>query len=111
MKKQDSPADTGKAEQKSAFYQAGEMIGSIGFRIVDGKDKLMSAVSGKFGAAKKAIESQIKNQKPESKTKKPAKKKSPAKISKTGGANTKKANPAKPVKKKVNKVKSAPKAG
>ena len=115
MKKHDLPEDTRKAERKSAFYQAGEMIGSLGFHIVEGKDKLVSAVSGELGAAKKAIQSLTKKQKPGTKTKKPTKKKLPEKISKAGGGNTKKtakkASPAKPVKKKVNKVKSVPKAG
>lgn len=99
MKKNTSLAIPEKKEEKGVFYQAGEIIGSIGFHILDGKDKVIGAIKQKLG----------KNPAPESKAKKVSKKKSGAKAGKktTGGVGkpAKKANAAKVVRKKENKIK------
>ena len=96
MKKDVSPENT---ESKSVFYQAGEIIGSIGFHIVDGKDKVIGAIKNKLG----------KKQAPESNPKKVSKKKLPVKAGKkmTGAVkkSAKKTSPAKGLKKKTDKVK------
>jgi hypothetical protein len=93
-----------KSEEKSVFYQAGEIIGSIGFRIADGKDKVMGVIKKKLG----------KKQTPEVKAKKSAKKKSSAKSSNkdtgTVKKSTNKAGTAKSVRKKAGKVKKTSKA-
>ena len=99
MKKDSSPVITDKADGKGMFYQAGEIIGSIGFHIVDGKDRVIGAIKKKLG----------KKQTSESKEKKVSKKKSGAKAGKkiTGTIKkpAKKSNPAKAVRKKVIKGK------
>jgi hypothetical protein len=104
MKKNTPLTNTEKAEEKGVFYRAGEVIGSIGFHIVDSKDKLLGAVSEEFVTVKMA------NKKASgSKSKKTAKKNSPpkanAKISGKAKQLTKKTNPAKAVKRKAEKVK------
>ena len=65
MKKNTSPVIPEKTDGKSAFYHAGEIIGSLGFHIVDGKDKVIGAIRNKLS----------KKQPPESKAKKVSKKK------------------------------------
>ena len=93
-----------KTEEKSAFYQAGEIIGSIGFHIVDGKDKVIGAIKNKLG----------KKQPAETKAKKVSKKKLAGKTGKkiTGTVKkpAKKTNPAKAVRGKADKVKKPVKA-
>jgi hypothetical protein len=110
MKKNTPLTNTEKAEEKGVFYRAGEVIGSIGFHIVDSKDKLLGAVSEEFVTVKKAIKKKLANKKASgSKSKKTAKKNSPpkanAKISGKAKQLTKKTNPAKAVKRKAEKVK------
>jgi hypothetical protein len=99
MKKNSSPAIPEKTEEKSAFYHAGEIIGSIGFHIVDGKDKVIGAIKSKLGKKKK----------PESKAKKASKKnvtgKAGRKKTETVRKSGKKVQPAKSVRKKTDKVK------
>ena len=98
MKKDVSPENT-ESKSKSVFYQAGEIIGSVGFHLVDGKDKVIGAIKNKLG----------KKQAPESKRKKVSKKKLPVKAGmKTTGVvkkSAKKTSPAKRLKKKTDKVK------
>ena len=48
MIKNSSNATSEKTEGKGVFYQAGEIIGSIGFHIVDGKDKNKSLLKGRL---------------------------------------------------------------
>jgi hypothetical protein len=114
MKKNASLENPKQTEGKGVFYQAGEIIGSIGFHIVNGKDKLVGAVTEDFSVVKKAIKKLATRQTAEPKTKKISKKGSPRKVSRkmTGDAKPliKKANPAKTVKKKVVKVKKQAKS-
>ena len=104
MKKNSSPDISEKTEEKGVFYQAGEIIGSIGFHIVDGKDKVIGIIKKKLG----------KKQKPESKTGKISKKKlsgrSGKKIRAGAKKTAKKSNPAKVVRKKTDKVKKLSKS-
>ena len=104
MKKNTSPVIPEKTDGKSAFYHAGEIIGSLGFHIVDGKDKVIGAIRNKLS----------KKQPPESKAKKVSKKKLPGKTGKkiTGGVKkgTKKANPARVARGKAGKVKNPAKS-
>jgi hypothetical protein len=104
LKKNSSTAVSEKTEEKGVFYQAGEIIGSIGFHIVDGKDKVIGVIKKKLG----------KKQKPESKTGKISKKKSSGRSGKkiTVGAKktAKKSKPAKVVRKKTDKVKKLSKS-
>jgi len=99
LKKNSSTAVSEKTEEKGVFYQAGEIIGNIGFHIVDGKDKVLGVIKKKLG----------KKQKLESKAKKVSKKKSGAKAGKkiTPGVKkpAKKASTAKSPGKKAGKVK------
>src|ERR1700759_3393164 len=92
-----------KSEEKSVFYQAGEIIGSIGFHIADGKDKVIGAIKKKLG----------KKQPGDLKAKKVSKKKSSAKTgNKTTGTvkkTAKKADKAKRINKKSARVKKASK--
>jgi hypothetical protein len=104
MKKNSSPAVSEKTEERGVFYQAGEIIGSIGFHIVDGKDKVIGVIKKKLG----------KKRKPDSKAGKVSKKKLSGKASKktTKSAKkpAKKSNPAKVVRKKTDKVKKPSKS-
>ena len=104
MKKNTPPAIPEKTDGKGAFYHAGEIIGSIGFHIIDGKDKVVGAIKNKLS----------KKQTPESKVKKVSKKKLPGKAGKkaTGGIKkqSKKANPAKRVGNKTDQVKKPAKS-
>ena len=99
MIKNSSDAASEKTEAKGVFYQAGEIIGSIGFHIVDGKDKVIGAIKKKLG----------KKQTPKTKTKNVSKKKAPGKtgnkVNGTAKKPAKKANSSKPVRKKTDKVK------
>ena len=79
--KKDVLADPKKTKEKGVFYQAGEIIGSIGFHIVDRRDKLAGAVSEEFGVVRNAIKKLTKKKTSESKTKKPSKKKPGRKVS------------------------------
>jgi len=85
LKKNSSPAVSEKTEGKGVFYQAGEIIGSIGFHIVDGKDKVIGVIKKKLG----------KKQKPESKTGKISKKKLSGRAGKKPTKSVK--NPAKKI--------------
>ncbi|HEY2647842.1 MAG TPA: hypothetical protein VGI38_01565 [Puia sp.] len=110
MKKKAPLPNPDKTEEKGVFYRAGEVIGSIGFHIVDGKEKLIEAVSEEFIAVKRAIKKKLAKKKTTgTKSKKISKKKSPqkatSKISVRAKQLTKKTNPAKAVKKKADKVK------
>lgn len=82
MKKNTSESPE-KTKGKGAFYKAGEVIGSIGFHIVDGKNKAVGVVSDGFNILKEAIKKKPgKKPKPKPKIKKVAKKKLPAKSAK-----------------------------
>jgi len=93
-----------KSKEKSVFYQAGEIIGSIGFHIADGKDKVIGVIKKKLG----------KKQTPGSKAKKVSKKKASGKpgkkITEAVKKTAKKTTTAKPVRKKTGKVKKPSKA-
>ena len=79
MKKHVSHESAEKIEAKGAFYKAGEIIGSIGFHIVDGKDKAIGAVSDGLNMIKNVIKKKpVKKQKTGPKSKKVTKKKSSA---------------------------------
>ena len=100
MKKNASHAAPEKTDGKGAFYHAGEIIGSIGFHIVDGKDKVIGAIKNKLS----------KKQPPESKAKKVLKKKLPGKARKKMTGNVKKrakkTNPVKVARGKADKAKN-----
>jgi hypothetical protein len=104
LKKNSLTAVSEKTEEKGVFYQAGEIIGSIGFHIVDGKDKVIGVIKKKLGKKLKAESKDGKVKKKKlsgragKKTTKSAKK--PAKIS----------NTAKVVRKKTDKVKKLSKS-
>jgi hypothetical protein len=104
MKKNSTVESQEKTEGKGAFYHAGEVIGSIGFHIVDGKDKVIGAIKNKLG----------KKQPSESKAKKDSKKKLPRKTGKpvagTVKKRAKKVNPAKVASGKAGKVKNPAKS-
>ena len=91
-----------KTNEKGIFRQAGEIIGSIGFHIVNGKDKVVGAVSDEFNIVKKAIKKKLAKKKTTSgsKTKKISKKASPKKTAKKVVNRVKKS-----AKKKVSPVK------
>ena len=99
MKKNVSSDISEKTEGKGVFYQTGEIIGSIGFHIVAGKDKVIGAIKNKLG----------KKQPIESKAKKDSKRKSGAKAGRkiTGRVKklAKKTSPSKAARKKVDKKK------
>ncbi len=99
MKRNSSLAAPEKKEEKGVFYQAGEIIGSIGFHIVDGKDKVIGAIK------KKLSKKQVRESKPNKVLKKKSGKKNSEKT--TGGIRkpAKKANTAKAAGKKDSKVK------
>jgi hypothetical protein len=110
MNKKASHANPEKTEGKGAFYKAGEIIGTIGFHIVDGKDKALGAVSDGFSILKKVIRKKpAKKQKATGKVRKVSKKKSSGKSAgKTKkGAKNSSQNPdaIKSVLKKADKVK------
>jgi hypothetical protein len=115
MKKNTSNEGPGKTEGKGSFYKAGEIIGSIGFHIVEGKNKAVGAVSDGFSILKKVIKKKsVKKRTAGSKPKKDSKKKT---VGKTAGKATKrvkkpanKVNSAKAVRKKGSKVKKAAKS-
>jgi hypothetical protein len=113
--KKNSAVESLEKKGKGAFYQAGEIIGSIGFHIVDGKDKVIGVVSEEFQILKKAFKKKLsKKQMPESKSKKVSKKKLPGKAVKkiVGDVKkpAKKANPAKLVRGKAHKIKKPAKS-
>ena len=112
MKKNISQEGSEKKEEKSTFYKAGEIIGSIGFHIVDGKDKAVGAVSDGFNILKKVIKKKPgKKQAAGPKTKRGSKKKSHGKTTKKNTKGFKKsdnkANLVKAVIKKASKLKKS----
>jgi hypothetical protein len=114
MKKNASDTMEGKAKEKGIFYQAGEIIGSIGFHIVNGKDKLVGVVSDEFKTAKKVIKRKLGKKKTSlSKSKKVSKNASPGKIGKKITRkitkHTKKDLPVKTARKEAGQVKEVAK--
>jgi len=92
-----------KTNEKGIFRQAGEIIGSIGFHIVNGKDKVVGAVSDEYNIVKRAIKKKLAKKKTTSgsKTKKVSKKASPKKTAKKSVHKVKKiTKKVSPVKKK-----------
>jgi hypothetical protein len=61
MKKKSTSEDVNQSESedKSVFRQAGELIGSIGAHIVQGKDKVMDFMSDEVTIVKKAIKKKL----------------------------------------------------
>src|SRR4030095_12169092 len=95
MLKKSPGASRRKAKEKGIFRKAGEMIGSIGFHLMDGKDKVVGAVSDEFDIVKKTIKKKL------------AKKKIP--LSSRSKKPSKKAAPKKRIKKTARKVKKVAK--
>jgi hypothetical protein len=115
MNKKASHANPEKAEGKGAFYKAGEIIGTIGFHIVDGKDKAVGAVSDGFSILKRVIKRKAAKKKTVgARAKKNSKKKpsgkSARKITRGVKKAAQKSDSVKAVSKKAGKVKKMAKS-
>ena len=97
------------SEVKGLFRQAGELIGSIGAHIADGKDKILDFVSEEVTVVKKTIKKKLARKKPVKKIiKKAARKTVPRKalVKKASSKKAvKKAIPGKVVRKITGKIK------
>jgi hypothetical protein len=105
-------------EEKGLFRQAGELIGSIGAHIADGKDKILDFVSEEVTLVKKTIKKKLAKKQPVKKVikkaakklslkktaRKPVSKKAPAKKASSKKV-TKKLIPKKVVRKITGKIK------
>src|ERR1700730_1953859 len=103
MQKKSSKPAPAEAEVRGIFQQAGEVIGSIGNNIIEGKDKVLDAVSGEFQVVKKAFKKKFAR-----KIATPAKSKKPA-AKKAAKKTAPKATPKRGLRKFDRKAKKAAK--
>ena len=59
MQKKSGKSTSQESDDKRIIEQAGEIIGSIGHYIMEGKEKIVDSVSNEFKVVKKAIEKVI----------------------------------------------------
>ncbi len=99
------------SKDKGVFQKAGEMIEGVGHQIVEGKDKVLDAVSGEFQVIKKVIVKKFAKKKttPVKSKKVELKRSSKKTITNASGKTTGKAVPKRGLRKFDSKAKKAAK--